>query len=57
MNINLFTIYAQREEAIGFDILSFNNSDGIYSLLGITYDAFGVRLFIDFLYFQFVIDV
>lgn len=55
--IHFASIYLNRETAIGFQILTFENCDNDRSLLAIMYDAFGARLFINVLWFQFRIDV
>lgn len=55
--IHFASIYLNRETAIGFQILTFENCDNDRSLLAIMYDSFGARLFINVLWFQFRIDV
>lgn len=55
--IHFASIYLNRETAIGFQILTFENCDNDRSLLSITYDIFGARLFVNVLWFKFRIYV
>ena len=51
--IHFASIYLNRETAVGFQILTFENCDNDRSLLAIMYDVFGARLFVNVLWFQF----
>ena len=55
--IHFASIYLNRETAIGFQILTFENCDNDRSLFAIMYDVFGSRLFINILWFQFRFNV
>ena len=55
--IHFASIYLNKETAVGFQILTFENCDNDRSLLAIMYDVFGARLFVNVLWFQFRFDV
>lgn len=57
MTFNLFIIEHFSDSATGFDLLSFSNGDNSRALIGFWLDHFGDRIVIDFLFFQFRINL